>query len=92
MIFRSRIRSLVNFMKFLYLDKKDRIIAWFTLRNALAVATVLAVLLALPLRNESVSGRFVLEPSDIVEIRARVAGTISQLDAEGVNKSSPAAF
>ena len=82
MIFRSRIRLMVNFMKFFYLDKKDRIIAWFTLRNSLAVAAVLAVLLALPLRNESVSGRFVLEPSHIVEIRARVAGTISQLDAE----------
>ena len=33
LIFRSRIRLLVNFMKFLYLDKKDRIAAWFTPRN-----------------------------------------------------------
>ena len=33
MIFRSRIRLLVNFMKFVYLDKKDRIAGWFTARR-----------------------------------------------------------
>ena len=35
LIFRSRIRTLVNFMKFVYLDKKDRVFAWFTPRRSL---------------------------------------------------------
>jgi len=81
MIFRSRIQLLVNFMKFVYLDKKDRIRAWFRPRNSLAFATILAVLLALPLWHESASGRFVLEPAQLAVIHARVAGTVIHIDA-----------
>jgi len=91
MIFRSRIQSLVNFMKFFYLDKKDRIVDWFTPRKSLAVATVLAVLLALPLWHESVSGRFLLEPAHMAVIHARVAGTVTQLDAEEGQQVTPGA-
>ena len=29
MIFRGRIRTFWNFMKFVYLDKKDRVAQWF---------------------------------------------------------------
>ena len=43
LIFRSRIRTLVNFMKFVYLDKKDRIHAWFTPRRSLTTAGVALV-------------------------------------------------
>jgi putative peptide zinc metalloprotease protein len=82
LIFRSRIRLLVNFMKFVYLDKKDRLIAWFTPQHSVAVAAGLAVVLALPLWHESVSGRFLLEPARVAVIRARVSGTITQIDAE----------
>jgi putative peptide zinc metalloprotease protein len=63
LIFRSRIRALVNFMKFVYLDKKDRIVAWFTPRHSLAIVAALVILLALPLWHESASGRFLLEPA-----------------------------
>ena len=38
LIFRSRIRTLGNFMKFVYLDKKDRVRAWFTPGRTLAAA------------------------------------------------------
>lgn len=82
MIFRSRIRLLVNFMKFVYLDKKDRIVALFTPRNSLAAGVALVVFLALPVWRESVTGRFLLEPAQMAVIRARVAGTVAQLDAE----------
>lgn len=82
LVFRSRIQSLVNFMKFFYLDKKDRIVAWFGLRNSVVVAALLAVLLVLPLWHESVSGRFLLEPAQMAVIHARVAGTVVQLDAQ----------
>lgn len=82
LIFRSRIRLLVNFMKFFYLDKKDRVIAWFTPQHSLAVAAAVAILLALPLRHESVSGRFLLEPVQTAVVRAHVAGTVTQVFVE----------
>ncbi len=81
LIFRSRIRLLVNFMKFLYLDKKDRIAAWFTPRNRVLAGIALVAVLALPLWHDSVSARFLLEPARVAEIRARVPGIVTQLDA-----------
>jgi putative peptide zinc metalloprotease protein len=79
LIFRSRIRNLVNFMKFVYLDKKDRIRAWFTLRHALVAASVLLPFLLLPLWHEGVMGRFVLEPVKRTVIRATVPGTVTDV-------------
>lgn len=81
LIFRSRIRLLVNFMKFLYLDKKDRVAAWFTPRNSVLAGIALVAVLALPLWHDSVSARFLLEPARVAEIRARVPGVIEQLNA-----------
>jgi putative peptide zinc metalloprotease protein len=89
MIFRSRIQLLVNFMKFVYLDKKDRIVAWFTPRNLLVVAAILAVLLVLPLWHESVSGRFLLEPVQMAIIHARVPGTLVEIDAQEGQRVKP---
>ena len=42
-------------MKFVYLDKKDRVRAWFTPGRTLAAAALELVLLILPLWHESVS-------------------------------------
>jgi putative peptide zinc metalloprotease protein len=77
LIFRSRIRLLVNFMKFVYLDKKDRVRAWFTPWRSLGIATGVAGLLLLPLWHESATGRFVLEPADRSVVRAIVPGIIT---------------
>ncbi len=82
LIFRSRIRLLVNFMKFVYLDKKERVRAWFTPRHSLATAVSLAILLLLPLRHDSVAGRFILEPAQRAVIRASVAGMVTDVFAE----------
>jgi len=79
LIFRSRIRLLVNFMKFVYLDKKDRIIAWLTPQHSLALGAILALVLVLPLWHDSASGRFTLEPLKTATIRARVPGEVTQL-------------
>jgi putative peptide zinc metalloprotease protein len=82
LIFRSRIRSAVNLMKFVYLDKKDRLRIWLTSNwRPWAVAGILGFLL-LPLWRESISGRFVLEASDRAVIRAQVAGTVEKVYAE----------
>jgi putative peptide zinc metalloprotease protein len=94
LIFRSRIRLLVNFMKFLYLDKKDRIRAWFTPQHTAMAAAFLGLLLAVPVWKESVAGRFVLEPVNLAVVRAHVSGTVSQVYVrEGgfVSKGAPLA-
>ena len=91
LIFRSRIRSAVNLMKFVYLDKKDRVRIWLTSNwRPWAIAGLLGFLF-LPLWRESISGRFVLEASDRAVIRAQVAGTVEKVYAEeGQNLSSGA--
>src|SRR5258707_1646858 len=78
-IFRSRIRLLVNFMKFLYLDKRDRIVAWFTPQHTAIAAGILGLLLAIPVWRESVAGDFVLEPVNQAVVRAHVAGAITRI-------------
>jgi len=89
LIFRSRIQSLVNFMKFVYFDKKERILSWFRTRNSLVLGVTIAVLLALPIWHDSVSGRFLLEPSRMAEIHARVTGTVTQASAEEGEQVKP---
>ena len=94
LIFRSRIRLLVNFMKFLYLDKKDRIQAWFTPQHTAMTAAVLVLLLAIPFWKESVVGRFVLEPLQLAVVRAHVPGKVSMVyvrEGEAVSKGAPVA-
>jgi putative peptide zinc metalloprotease protein len=78
-IFKSRIQLLVNFMKFLYLDKKDRILAWFTPKHIAMAAGILILLLAIPVWRESVVGKFVLEPVNKAVVRAHVPGTLTKI-------------
>jgi len=66
-------------MKFLYLDKKDRIVAWFTPRHSLLVGGLMLAFLALPIWRESVAGRFILEPGRSAVVRARVSGLITDI-------------
>src|SRR5260370_14916408 len=62
LIFKSRIRVLLNFMKFVYLDKKERVRAWFTSARAMAIAGVAVVGLLLPFWHEYPSRRLFLQP------------------------------
>jgi len=81
LIFRSRIVKLVNFMKFVYLDKKDRITAWMKSRSSAGFALAVVLLLILPVWRESAQGRFVLEPAQQVVIRSKVPGMITAVHA-----------
>ena len=93
-IFRSRIRLLVNFMNFLYLDKRDRIVAWFTPKHTAIAVGLSALLLAVPVWKESVAGKFVLDPVNKAVVRAHVSGTISQIfvgEGDAVSAGSPLA-
>jgi len=80
-IFRSRIRTLVNFMKFFYLDKKDRIRAWFTPRHSFVVAAAMLIVMILPVWHETAEGRFRLEPVRTAMVRAMVPGTVTAVYA-----------
>ena len=83
-VFRSRIKLLVNFMKTLYLDKKERLRAWFTPRRVAILAAAVLLFVWIPVWPDSIQGRFVVAAVEKVPIRARVAGTIDSVSvAEG---------
>jgi putative peptide zinc metalloprotease protein len=76
-IFRTRIRTLLRFLRTLYLDKKDRIRSWFnTSRTLFAGGFVLLVLFA-PIWHETVTARFVLEPAQREFVRTLVPGRVT---------------
>ncbi|MGC2196177.1 MAG: efflux RND transporter periplasmic adaptor subunit [Terriglobales bacterium] len=91
LIFRSRIRSLVNFMKFVYLDKKDRVRGWFQSPQRRWAMVGVGALLLLPLWHESIGGRFVLEAADRAVIRAQVPGMVTNVYTDEGQVVSPGA-
>jgi multidrug resistance efflux pump len=81
-------------MKFLYLDKKDLIRAWFTPKHTAMAVGILGVLLIAPFWRESVGGKFVLEPVNKAVVRAHVPGTITKIfvrEGQTVWEGSPLA-
>lgn len=79
LLFRSRIRKLVRFMKEVYLDKKDRVRAWFTPVRLVACCAVGLAILFTPVWPDFVVGRFLLEPVRRAVIRAEVPGVVKQV-------------
>jgi putative peptide zinc metalloprotease protein len=90
-IFRGRISKLVKFMKFVYLDKRDRVRSWAVFRHPLYVVAVVLIFCFLPLWHEAITGRFVLEPQHVAFVRALVPGSITQVyTSEGTSIASGA--
>lgn len=81
-IFRSRIRLLVNFMKLVYMDKKERLAAALTWKNSLVFGAIVLAFLSLPIWHDSASGRFLLEPTRTAALRVRTPGTLTRLDVQ----------
>ena len=81
-IFRSRIHMLVRFMHAVYLDKEKRVLSWFNAVRKAVTAAVLLALVFLPVWQESVRGRFYLEPAHRAVIRATVPGIVVAVYAE----------
>jgi putative peptide zinc metalloprotease protein len=82
LIFRGRLRTLSNFMKFVYLDKKDRVHTWFTTQRTLIAGSLALLILLLPVFHESAPGRFVLEAKDRAILRVLVPGTVTEVHAD----------
>ena len=81
-LFKTRIQTLVKFMKTVYLDKKERWRAWFTPQRRIAAGALLLFLFAVPWARESVQGRFILEPASFAVVRAAVPGIVSEVSAD----------
>jgi len=75
-IFRSRLRTLVKFMQTVYLDKRDRVRSWFTAPRLAAACVAAALVLLVPLRHQTVSARFLLEPARVAVVRSVVPGQV----------------
>lgn len=81
-IFKSRILALWRFMRLLYLDKKDRVKAWFTFRHTAVLASLSVVVLFAPVWRETVEGRMVFAPLQRAVVRVEVPGTVMQTNVE----------
>jgi putative peptide zinc metalloprotease protein len=81
-IFKSRVIMLERFMKTVYLDKKERLIAWFTPTRAVLVGVAILILALAPVWPDFVDGRFALEPVRRTLIHTEVPGTVAEIFAD----------
>jgi len=81
-IFRSRLRASVAFMRTLYLDKRELLLAARKSPRAVALGVAAVVLFFVPLWHDSVDGRFLLAPGNHAVIRAHVPGIVERTSAE----------
>jgi putative peptide zinc metalloprotease protein len=76
-IFRTRIRTFLRFLRIVYLDKKDRVLSWFNKPRTLFVGCIVLLLMFAPIWHETVTARFVLEPSQREFVRTLVPGRVT---------------
>ena len=81
-VFRSRIEQLVTFMKTLYIDKKERVRAWFTPLRTVVVGAATAAVLLVPIWPDFAQGPFVLGPVRTAVLHATVPGIINQVSVK----------
>ncbi len=88
-IFRSPLRHFRDFMKTVYLDKKQTWRRWlsreYRIRLAGGAALVAALLFA-PVWRETVDGRFLLEASRRAVVRTSIPGTVTEISVDEGNR------
>lgn len=82
LIFRSRIRTLVRFMKTVYLDKKEKLRGWLLGPRGLSLSAIAVLLLFAPLFHDTRSGRFILEPVRQAKLRSESPGQVTAVLAD----------
>lgn len=80
MIFKTRIRKLMAFIKAFWLDKNTMFYAHW--KRLAAAGAGLVLLMSIPLWRESVEERFLLEPARQAVMRASVPGTVLSVSVE----------
>jgi putative peptide zinc metalloprotease protein len=91
-IFKSRITMLERFMKTLYLDKRERLLAWFTPTRVALLGIVAVILAFAPVWPEFVDGRFALEPVRRALVHTEVPGTVAEIfsdEGQAIAASAP---
>jgi len=91
-VFKKRILTLGRFMKMIYLDKRDRLLAGLTLPRQIGLAAAGLVVLFAPIWRQTVEARFFLEPARRAVVRTQVSGTVASTSAEEgqyVNAGAP---
>ncbi len=81
LLFRSRIKKLMRFMKTLYLDKRESL-RMTSKRVRLAVGGAALVVLLVPWWHENVDARFITEGAQHAVLRAPVEGTVVEVFAD----------
>jgi len=92
LIFKSRIRGVVRFMKIFYLDKKERARKWLLTPRGVFAGALSALFLFAPIWPETRTGRFNLEPVRKAAIHAAVAGQVVSVfpsEAQFVSAGDP---
>jgi putative peptide zinc metalloprotease protein len=88
-VFQSRVKLMVKFMKVLYLDKKERIRAWFTPVRFTACTAALVVVLFAPIWPDFVQGQFVLTAAQRVSLHATVPGVVNTVSVQEGQRIAP---
>ena len=91
-VFRSRIKLTVKFMKMLYLDKKQRLRAWFTPARIAVFGVATLLILFLPVWPDFIQGPFVLSAAKTAVLHATVPGTVTSVavqEGERVTAGAP---
>ncbi len=92
LIFRSRIKTLVRFLRTVYLDKRDRVRALLTLPVMVVGTAVLLAVVFVPMWHETITARFLLEPARQALVRSTVPGRVTAVlarEGEQVRAGDP---
>jgi putative peptide zinc metalloprotease protein len=95
LIFKSRILKLGEFMRAVYREKREHFQIWTTPSRLVPLCVLVAALLLIPFRRDTVRARFILEPTQRAVVRSEVAGTVTEVlvdEGQKVEAGAPLLF
>jgi len=82
LVFRSRIKMAVNFMRTFFLDKRERVREWFNPTRVAVWGAVAVLVLFLPIWRDVVDGPFILIAANRVNLHSTLAGTVDTVSVQ----------